>query len=41
MKDEQADTKGEWMHSDWGCNMNRTSLTCPTSMVKVLEASFG
>lgn len=23
MKDEQANTKVEWMHSGWGCNMNK------------------
>ncbi len=41
MKDEQEETKGEWMHSGWGCNINKNPLACPSSMVKVLGPSFG
>ena len=40
MKDEQEDTKGDWMHFDSGCNMNKMPLACPPSMVEVVEASF-
>jgi len=40
MKDEKEETKGGWMHSSLGCNMNRMPLACPAGMVEVLEASF-
>lgn len=41
MKDKQQDTKGEWMHSGQGCNMNRTPLACHVGMVEDLKDSFG
>jgi len=41
MKDEQENTKGEGMCSDWDCNMNRMPLGYPFGMVEVLDASFG
>ena len=40
MKDEEEATKGEWMHSGKGCNMNRMPLACLAGMVEAHEASF-